>query len=315
MRSADRRLNRRGFEQAFAQRAEPRPAGRAAGGLRWSTSTVQADQRRHGHQAATRRSSRSPGASALLRSYDICARWGGDEFILLIATNAISHSLSSVAEDCRGRLRGEPIRWTGGASEIADDQHRREPPRRRRTELTEARAAPGRCRALRRQAWRAWRRLRHQPIATPLKLPTQQPGKPRFHPLRLADHASGEVELDLHRLRLVGGEIEGLDRALDRDRGGQQRRQVDRCPSRSSPPPSRTPHGSGRSRAGRTPWRRDIHRQGEIAADADLDDDATRPDHVEGAGQRVLVAGSLEHHVEGALLARRIRPSAAPARP
>ncbi|WP_244546310.1 diguanylate cyclase [Bosea sp. OK403] len=112
-------LNRRGFEDAFAR--EQNRAGRA--GRQSGLALVDLDlfksiNDEHGHQAGDKAILEIVGRlSAVLRSYDICARWGGDEFFLLIAECDLG-SLSSVASKLVSVVAREPVRLADG-TEIA----------------------------------------------------------------------------------------------------------------------------------------------------------------------------------------------------
>jgi len=109
-------LNRRGFEEAFAQ--EQNRAGRA--GRRSGLALLDLDLFKpindaHGHQAGDKAIIEIVArVQSVLRSYDVCARWGGDEFILLIADCDLN-TLSSVAAKIAGVIAREPISLEGGA--------------------------------------------------------------------------------------------------------------------------------------------------------------------------------------------------------
>ncbi|RDJ20029.1 diguanylate cyclase [Bosea caraganae] len=104
-------LNRRGFEEAFAQ--EQNRALRA--GHQSALMLVDLDHFKtindeYGHQAGDRvivEIVRRIGG--VLRNYDVCARWGGDEFILLIAESSPA-SLSAIAAKIVAEVRREPLR-------------------------------------------------------------------------------------------------------------------------------------------------------------------------------------------------------------
>jgi diguanylate cyclase (GGDEF)-like protein len=104
-------LNRRGFEEAFTQ--EQNRALRA--GRHSALALVDLDDFKtindsHGHQAGdlvivevVRR------MSEVLRNYDTCARWGGDEFILLLAETDLA-ALSAIAAKLVAEIRSKPVR-------------------------------------------------------------------------------------------------------------------------------------------------------------------------------------------------------------
>ncbi len=104
-------LNRRGFEGAFAQ--EQNRSGRSdrrPGLVMVDLDVFKQINDEHGHQAGdkvilevVRR------ISSVLRSYDVCARWGGDEFILLVPDCDLG-SLSGIAAKIAGSVGREPIR-------------------------------------------------------------------------------------------------------------------------------------------------------------------------------------------------------------
>jgi diguanylate cyclase (GGDEF)-like protein len=109
-------LNRRGFERAFAQEQNRlRRAGRASGIALIDLDLFKPINDAHGHQA---------GDNAIiqvvtriqseLRSYDVLARWGGDEFIVLIGDCDLNR-LSSVLAKIVAQIAREPIRLASGA--------------------------------------------------------------------------------------------------------------------------------------------------------------------------------------------------------
>jgi diguanylate cyclase (GGDEF)-like protein len=112
-------LNRRGFEQAFAQEQNRAVrSGRCSGLALVDLDLFKPINDAHGHQAGDNAIIAIVARiQSVLRSYDVCARWGGDEFILLIAECDLS-TLSSVAAKIAGVIAREPIRLEDG-SEIA----------------------------------------------------------------------------------------------------------------------------------------------------------------------------------------------------
>lgn len=113
-------LNRRGFEGAFAQ--EQNRALRT--GRPTALALVDLDDFKtindtYGHQAGDRVIVEVVHRmSAVLRNYDICARWGGDEFILLIADSSLA-SLSAIAAKIVTEIRATPIQLDGTQAIIA----------------------------------------------------------------------------------------------------------------------------------------------------------------------------------------------------
>ena len=108
-------LNRRGFEQCFAaEQRRLRRAGRGSGLALIDLDLFKPINDAHGHQA---------GDNAIievvsriqseLRSYDVLARWGGDEFILLVADCDFG-KLSSILGKVVARIGRETIHLKAG---------------------------------------------------------------------------------------------------------------------------------------------------------------------------------------------------------
>ena len=109
--------NRRGFERAFAaEQNRARRAGRRMGLLLIDIDRFKPINDDHGHHAGdeviievvTR-------LTGLTRSHDVWARWGGDEFIMLLADAGLA-SLTAVVEKIGAALRDRPILLTSGQS-------------------------------------------------------------------------------------------------------------------------------------------------------------------------------------------------------
>ncbi|AMJ61212.1 sensor domain-containing diguanylate cyclase [Bosea sp. PAMC 26642] len=103
-------FNRRGFEQAFAsEQNRARRNGRQTGLLLIDLDEFKPVNDAHGHQAGdaviveiVQRITR------ILRNYDICARWGGDEFIVLLSDTSFA-ALSTVAAKMVAAVNATPI--------------------------------------------------------------------------------------------------------------------------------------------------------------------------------------------------------------
>ncbi|KPH81638.1 sensor domain-containing diguanylate cyclase [Bosea vaviloviae] len=110
-------FNRRGFERAFeTEQNRARRSGRQAGLLLVDIDNFKPVNDGHGHHAGdaviVEIVARLTG---VLRNYDICARWGGDEFIVLLG-DAGPASLSSVAAKIITAVRAEPVILADGLS-------------------------------------------------------------------------------------------------------------------------------------------------------------------------------------------------------
>ncbi|MBN9440199.1 diguanylate cyclase [Bosea sp. (in: a-proteobacteria)] len=103
-------LNRRGFDHAFArEQNRARREGKPCGLLIVDLDRFKRVNDEHGHQggdavlvACVQR------MSSVLRNYDACARWGGDEFILLISGCDVP-ALSAIAAKLGANLRDAPV--------------------------------------------------------------------------------------------------------------------------------------------------------------------------------------------------------------
>jgi diguanylate cyclase (GGDEF)-like protein len=110
-------FNRRGFERAFdAGQNRARRAGHATGLLLFDIDRLKPINDIHGHHhgdsvivAVVER------LTGLLRSYDVCARWGGDEFIVLV-DGASPASLSAIAAKIGAAMRAQPVVLADGLS-------------------------------------------------------------------------------------------------------------------------------------------------------------------------------------------------------
>lgn len=110
-------FNRRGFARAFeAGQNRARRAGHAMGLLLIDIDRLKPINDIHGHHdedavivAVVER------LTGLLRSYDVCARWGGDEFIVLVE-QADPASLSAVAAKIGAAMRAQPVALADGLS-------------------------------------------------------------------------------------------------------------------------------------------------------------------------------------------------------
>jgi diguanylate cyclase (GGDEF)-like protein len=110
-------LNRRGFDHAFArEQNRARREGKPCGLLIVDLDRFKRVNDEHGHQggdavlvACVQR------MSSVLRNYDACARWGGDEFILLISGCDVP-ALSAIAAKLGANLREAPVILAGGGT-------------------------------------------------------------------------------------------------------------------------------------------------------------------------------------------------------
>lgn len=110
-------LNRRGFDHAFArEQNRARREGKPCGLLIVDLDRFKRVNDEHGHQggdevlvACVQR------MSSVLRNYDACARWGGDEFILLIS-GCDAAALSAIAAKLGANLREAPVILAGGGT-------------------------------------------------------------------------------------------------------------------------------------------------------------------------------------------------------
>ncbi|ODT51649.1 MAG: diguanylate cyclase [Methylobacterium sp. SCN 67-24] len=107
--------NRRGFDHAFArEQNRARREGKPCGLLIVDLDRFKRVNDEHGHQggdavlvACVQR------MSSVLRNYDACARWGGDEFILLISGCDVP-ALSAIAAKLGANLRDAPVPLADG---------------------------------------------------------------------------------------------------------------------------------------------------------------------------------------------------------
>jgi diguanylate cyclase (GGDEF)-like protein len=108
-------LNRRGFEEAFArEQNRAQRTGTACGLIIVDLDRFKLVNDDYGHHAGdevliacVRR------MLSTLRSYDACARWGGDEFILLIS-DCTAVSLATIAAKIARLLREAPVALSDG---------------------------------------------------------------------------------------------------------------------------------------------------------------------------------------------------------
>lgn len=110
-------FNRRGFERAFeTEQNRARRAGRPMGLLLIDIDSFKPVNDIHGHHAGDRVIVEVVARlTGLLRNYDICARWGGDEFIVLMTDAGIA-SLTSVSGKISAAMRARPVALANGAS-------------------------------------------------------------------------------------------------------------------------------------------------------------------------------------------------------
>lgn len=110
-------FNRRGFEQAFAsEQNRARRSGRQIGLLLIDIDNFKSINDIHGHQAGDRVILEVVGRmTALLRNYDLCARWGGDEFFLVLGDASVE-ALNSVAAKILAAIRDKPVVVVEGVS-------------------------------------------------------------------------------------------------------------------------------------------------------------------------------------------------------
>jgi len=110
-------LNRRGFELSFAiQQNRAGRTGQPLGLLLIDIDNFKPINDAHGHHAGDQVimavASRLTG---LLRSYDICARWGGDEFLVLLG-DAGPDALQAVSAKIIAAMREPPVALAQGVS-------------------------------------------------------------------------------------------------------------------------------------------------------------------------------------------------------
>ena len=108
-------LNRRGFDHAFArEQNRARREGKPCGLMIVDLDRFKRVNDEYGHRggdevlvACVQRT------SSVLRNYDACARWGGDEFILLIS-GCDAAALSAIAAKLGANLRDAPVPLADG---------------------------------------------------------------------------------------------------------------------------------------------------------------------------------------------------------
>ncbi len=107
--------NRRGFAEAFVQEQNRSfRAGVPAGLMLVDLDHFKLVNDRHGHHAGDRVLVEVVRRiSGVLRNYDVCARWGGDEFILLIAETD-AEALAIVAAKVAAAIRRDPLKPVPG---------------------------------------------------------------------------------------------------------------------------------------------------------------------------------------------------------
>lgn len=110
-------LNRRGFEEAFArERNRADRAGRASGLILVDLDLFKVVNDTHGHQAGDEILRQTASRlSGLLRNYDLCARWGGDEFMLMIG-ECDAEGLAAIAGKVVSGIAGKPMTVGGDIS-------------------------------------------------------------------------------------------------------------------------------------------------------------------------------------------------------
>lgn len=110
-------LNRRGFDHAFArEQNRARRDGRPNGLMIVDLDRFKDVNDEYGHYAGDEVILACvQRMSSVLRSYDACARWGGDEFILLVS-GCDEASLAAVAAKLAACLREAPVRLGDGRS-------------------------------------------------------------------------------------------------------------------------------------------------------------------------------------------------------
>ena len=110
-------FNRRGFERAFAKsRSRAGRTGHQAGLLLVDLDNLKPLNDRHGHQSGDEVIAElARRMTALLRDRDICARWGGDEFILLL-DNVDRDAMSRIAAAIVAAAAERPIALSSGAT-------------------------------------------------------------------------------------------------------------------------------------------------------------------------------------------------------
>lgn len=112
-------LNRRGFDHAYAQEQNrARRSGKPCGLAIVDLDRFKAVNDAHGHHVGDEvLVACAQRLASALRSYDACARWGGDEFILLLAETT-PVSLETIAAKIAAALREAPI-TLGDGSQVA----------------------------------------------------------------------------------------------------------------------------------------------------------------------------------------------------
>lgn len=108
-------LNRRGFEHAFArEQNRARREGKPCGLMIVDLDQFKRVNDEYGHHAGDEvLVAGVQRMSSVLRNYDACARWGGDEFILLIS-GCDPAALAAVAAKVGANLRETPVTLTDG---------------------------------------------------------------------------------------------------------------------------------------------------------------------------------------------------------
>lgn len=110
-------FNRRGFERAFeAEQNRARRAGRPMGLLLIDIDHFKPVNDDHGHQAGDQVITEVVARLQwLTRNYDVCGRWGGDEFIVLLAETSLP-ALTAVAAKIGAAMRDRPVLLGNGLS-------------------------------------------------------------------------------------------------------------------------------------------------------------------------------------------------------
>lgn len=110
-------FNRRGFELAFTtEQNRSRRTGRPIGLLLIDIDNFKPINDSHGHQAGDRVILEVVRRmTSLLRNYDLCARWGGDEFFVLLGDASLD-ALNSVSAKIVAAMREQPVALADGMS-------------------------------------------------------------------------------------------------------------------------------------------------------------------------------------------------------
>jgi len=110
-------FNRRGFELAFAtEQNRARRTGRPIGLLLIDIDNFKPINDSHGHQAGDRVILEVVRRmTAVLRNYDLCARWGGDEFFVLLGDASLD-ALNSVSAKIVAAMGEQPVALADGLS-------------------------------------------------------------------------------------------------------------------------------------------------------------------------------------------------------